>query len=66
MKEKIFNKKTLYYITTLFIALAVGLAGGIVDILHTDGVLAVVGVSTTSSPSSFLVTSFLVVAVSLL
>lgn len=42
MKEKIFNKKTLYYLSTIFIALAVGLAGGIVDILHTDAVLEVV------------------------
>lgn len=42
MKEKILNKKTIYYSTTLFIAVLVGFYGGIVDILHTDAVLEVV------------------------
>ena len=41
MKEKIFNKKTLYYVTTLFIAILVGLVGGIVDIMHTPAVVEV-------------------------
>lgn len=39
MKERFFNKKTLYYATTLFIALAVGVAGGIVDIMQTQPVV---------------------------
>jgi len=41
MKEKIFNKKTLYYACTLFVALLIGFYGGIVDILHTPAVIYV-------------------------
>lgn len=39
MREKIFNKKTVYYASTFFIAILVGLVGGVVDILQTDGVV---------------------------
>jgi len=41
MIEKIFNKKIIYYATTLFVALLVGFYGGIVDILHTPAVIYV-------------------------
>ena len=39
MREKIFNKKTVYYASTFFIAILVGLVGGVVDILQTQGVV---------------------------
>jgi uncharacterized membrane protein len=39
MLQKLLNVKTFYYITTLFIAVLVGLVGGVVDILQTDAVV---------------------------
>ncbi|UTJ07547.1 DoxX family protein [Arcobacter roscoffensis] len=41
MIGKIINKKSIYYASTLFIALLVGFYGGIVDILQTSAVLEV-------------------------
>lgn len=41
MIARILNKKTIYYGSTLFIALLVGFAGGVVDILHTEDVVYV-------------------------
>jgi len=41
MIEKVLNKKNIYYATTLFIAVLIGLYGGIVDILHTPAVIYV-------------------------
>ena len=37
--KQFFTLRTLYILTTLLIALGVGMAGGIVDILHTQAVL---------------------------
>lgn len=39
--NKLINKKTIYYSTTLFIALFVGFYGGIVDILKTPSLLEI-------------------------
>lgn len=39
MKDKIFNKKIVYFISTGFIALLVGFYGGAVDILQTQVVI---------------------------
>jgi len=39
MFTKIFNKKTIYFIITGFIAIMVGIVGGIVDIVQTQGVI---------------------------
>ena len=39
MADKLLNKKTVYYITTLFIAVLVGFVGGLVDILQTEAVI---------------------------
>ncbi|MFK2823749.1 DoxX family protein [Arcobacter sp. YIC-80] len=41
MLGNIINKKSIYYATTLFIALLVGFYGGIVDILQTNAVFEV-------------------------
>lgn len=41
MKEKLFSKKALYYILTAIVAIGVGLVGGIVDIIQTEGVVAI-------------------------
>lgn len=38
MIEKLMTKKSMYYFTTLTIAITVGLIGGIVDILQTEAV----------------------------
>lgn len=39
MKDKIFNITTLYYLSTLVVAVLVGLVGGSVDIMHTQAVI---------------------------
>ena len=39
MITKIFSKKTVYYASTIFIAIMVGIVGGIVDIIQTSGVI---------------------------
>lgn len=41
MISKIFNKKTIFYASTLFIAVLIGLVGGVVDILKTEAVVTV-------------------------
>lgn len=39
MKEKILSKKGLYFISTGFIAVLVGFAGGVMDIVQPQGVI---------------------------
>ena len=39
MKEKIFNKKVVYFASTFFIAIIIGLYGGTIDILQTEEVI---------------------------
>lgn len=39
MLQKLMNLKTIYYVTTIIIALLVGIVGGIVDILQTKPVI---------------------------
>jgi len=39
MTNKITSKKVLYYVSTLIIALLVGIVGGVVDILQTEAVV---------------------------
>ncbi len=41
MKKKIFNKKTVYYASTFFIALLVGVYGGLIDIYQTPAVIEI-------------------------
>ena len=41
MKTKIFNIRNLFYLTTGFIVVFVGLVGGVVDILQTQNVITV-------------------------
>ncbi|WP_072682596.1 DoxX family protein [Arcobacter sp. LA11] len=39
MLAKIFNKRTIYFVITGFIAIMVGVVGGVVDIVQTQGVI---------------------------
>ena len=39
MKEKIFNKRNLYFLTTGLIVVLIGLVGGLFDILQTQNVV---------------------------
>ena len=41
MKEKIFNIKNLFYLTTGIIIVLIGLIGGIVDIIQTQNVIII-------------------------
>ncbi len=39
MINKIISKKAIYYVSTIIVALLVGIMGGVVDILQTDAVV---------------------------
>lgn len=39
MKNKILSLRTLYYVSTLIIAVLIGFISGFVDIIHTQGVI---------------------------
>ncbi|MGB6327911.1 MAG: DoxX family protein [Halarcobacter sp.] len=39
MITKIFNKKTIYFVITAFLAIMVGIVGGVVDIIQTPAVI---------------------------